>query len=155
MRHKRTGYRGFTLIEVLLVVLILVMLAGVGIFALSGTREGARKDTTKLKLEQIASALDTFNMHMYRYPTEQEGLGALRTKPETTDEDAPNADWRGPYLTEEPKDAWGQAINFQPVETGSDEAAQGLKYKLWSNGPDKQSETDDDIKNWTDAASGA
>ncbi|MHC4093834.1 MAG: type II secretion system major pseudopilin GspG [Planctomycetota bacterium] len=155
MRNSKASRRGFTLIEVLLVVLILVMLAGVGIFALSGTREGARKDTTKLKLEQIASALDAFNMHMYRYPTEEEGLGALRTKPEDSDDEAPNADWRGPYLTEDPKDAWGQDINFQPVEAGSDEASQGLKYKLWSNGPDKQSETEDDIKNYTDPDSGA
>ena len=154
MRHRKTNNRGFTLIEVLLVVLILVMLAGVGIFALSGTREGARKDTTKLKLEQIASAVDAFNMHMYRYPTEEEGLGALRTKPEESDDDPPNAAWNGPYLKKDPKDPWGQPIVYEAVESGSEEWEGGLRFKLSSNGPDKTADNEDDIKNWDDAESG-
>ncbi len=143
---RRDG--GFTLLEVLLVVVILAMLAGVGIFALMGTREKAEKDTTQLLLQDISTALDTFSLHMRRYPTEQEGLEALRTKPEETGEEAPGAQWAGPYLKREPRDAWGQLVNYRPVEAGSPEAAQGLKYKLWSNGPDKQPDTEDDIRNW-------
>jgi general secretion pathway protein G len=140
--------------EVLLVVLILAMLAGVGIFALTGTREKAKVDTTKLLLEEISSALDAFNMHMFRYPTEQEGLEALRTKPEESGEEVPGAQWAGSYLKREPRDAWGQLINYRPVEAGSPEAAQGLKFKVWSNGPDKQSETEDDIRNWQEEKGG-
>ncbi len=143
---RRDG--GFTLLEVLLVVVILAMLAGVGIFALMGTREQAEKDTTELLLDEISRALDTFSMHMRRYPTEQEGLEALRTKPEETGDEAPGAHWAGPYLKREPRDNWGQLINYSPVDPGSPEAAQGLKYKLWSSGPDKQTDTEDDIRSW-------
>jgi len=146
---SKTQKRGLTLIEVLLVILILGMLATVAIVALSGTREGAKIDTTKLLLNEVQTALDTFNMHLNRYPTEDEGLGALRTKPQFEDE-AEGEKWRGPYLKRDPKDAWDQPLNYQPVDPGSDEAAQGLKYKVWSNGPDKQSETDDDIRSWSE-----
>ena len=150
MANHATSKRGFTLIEVLLVILILGMLAAVGIFALRGTREGARIDTTRLMLGEIEGALETFNMHMNRYPTEDEGLGVLRTKPEETGEEGTGGEWRGPYLKREPKDAWGNPINYRPVEPGSEEANQGLRFKLWSNGPDKQSETEDDIRNWSE-----
>ena len=155
MKHRKARNRGFTLIEVLLVVLILVMLAGVGIFALSGIRDGARKDTTKLKIEQIETALDAFNAGMQRYPTQEEGLGALTTKPEAGENEVPGAEWRGPYLKEEPVDAWGQKINYQPIDSTSEEYTAGRRYKIWSNGPDKTSESEDDIRNWKDAESGA
>jgi len=150
---SRTRRRGFTLIEVLLVLLILGLLATVGIMAFSGVREGAKVDSTKLLLAEIETALDTFNMHMSRYPTAEEGLAALRTKPAFSD-DAEGQNWRGPYLKREAKDVWGQALNYELVEAGSTEASLGLKYKLWSNGPDRQSGTDDDIKNWSEEKPG-
>jgi len=149
MALRRGSDWGFTLVEVLLVLLIVGMLAGVAVVAMSGTRKQAKKDTTKLLLTQIATALDMFESHVNRYPTEDEGLGALRTKP-TFEEEDEGKDWAGPYLKREPKDAWGQKLNYEPVEPGSDEATQGLGYKLWSNGPNKQSGDEDDIKSWSE-----
>ena len=144
---KRTVVRaGFTLIEILLVILILAMLAGVAIVTFSGTREGAKIDTTKLMLTEIETSLDIFNSHMNRYPTTDEGLDALRKKP--ADEEVAKK-WRGPYLKKQPKDAWDKALHYELVEDSTSETG-GLKYKLWSEGPDKQNETDDDIKSWSE-----
>jgi len=140
--------RGFTLIEVLLVILILGMLASVAIVAFRGTREGAKEDTTKLMLDQIETALETFSSHLNRYPTTEEGLKALRTKPQFEDEEE-GKKWRGPYLTRDPKDGWNHDVNYELLEAGSTEAG-GKPYKLWSNGKDGTSGNEDDIKNYTD-----
>ena len=154
MANTRTRNRGFTLIEILLVVLILVMLGGVAIVVFGPTREGANKDIAKTLIGEISTAVDLFSMHMGRYPTEDEGLGALRSKPEESEDDPPNAAWRGPYLKKEPKDPWGQPIVYKTVESGSEEWNQGLRFKLSSNGPEKTPDNEDDIKNWDDAESG-
>ena len=146
MNARTKGRRGFTLLEVLLVIFILGLLATVGIVAYSGIREGAKIDTTKLKLKEIQTALDTFNLQIGRYPTAEEGLKVLLSKPEDEKE---AEKWRAPYLKEEPKDAWGREYHYEPVEAGAVEGATKA-YKLWSDGPDGQSETDDDIKSWSD-----
>ncbi|MHC4716474.1 MAG: type II secretion system protein GspG, partial [Planctomycetota bacterium] len=87
-----------------------------------------------------------------RYPTEEEGLGALRTKPTFQDEEE-GKNWAGPYIRKrDPKDPWGQKINYEPVEAGGDEATAGMGYKIWSNGPNRTSGDDDDIKNWDEDA---
>ena len=139
---------GFTLIEVLLVMVILAMLAGVAIVMFSGTEEGAKIDTTKLKLTAIEKALGLYNSHVKQYPTAEEGgLDALRKKP--SDEEIAKK-WRGPYLTEEPKDAWDKPFHYESVDSESSESTGGKPYKLWSEGPDKQSETDDDIRSWSE-----
>ena len=61
--------------------------------------------------------------------------------------------WRGPYLKEEPTDAWGNKYNYQISQPGTPEADL-TPYKLWSNGPDGMDGTDDDIKNWSDTTMG-
>lgn len=139
---------GFTLIEVLLVMVILAMLAGVAIVMFGGTEKGAKIDTTKLKLTAIEKALGLYNSHVKHYPTEEEGgLDALRKKP--SDEEAAKK-WRGPYLNEEPKDAWDKAFHYEPADSESSENTGGKPYKLWSEGPDGQNETDDDIRSWSE-----
>jgi len=143
-----TTTRGFTLIEVLLVILILGMLAAVFIAVVGPTREGARIDTTRLLVTtRIPEALDRYNMHVGHYPTEEEGgLKALIVKP-TFEEEEQASKWRGPYLKQEPKDAWGREIHYELVEAGTDESIpEG--YKVWSDGPDGQSGTEDDIRSW-------
>src|SRR5438477_8193405 len=73
---------GFTLIEILLVIVIILMLAGALVVFVLPQQEGAEKNTTKLLLHQIATALDTYRLNLGRYPTEQEGgLSALLVKP--------------------------------------------------------------------------
>ncbi len=149
MNAKRSHRRAFTLVEVLLVILIVGMLAAGAIVMLGGTRERAKKDTTKVLLNQLATALDTFEAHMGRYPTEEEGLAALRTKPAFEDEEE-GENWSGPYTkVREPKDPWSQPINYEAIED-ADEAAAGMRYKIWSSGPNRTSGDDDDIKNYED-----
>jgi type II secretion system protein G len=97
----------------------------------------------------VPSALDLYNNDIGHYPTEDEGgLDALRKKPSFGDDETLAEQWAGPYLKKTPKDAWNQALNYEVVED-ADEAG-GQTYKLWSNGPNKQSGDDDDIKSIED-----
>jgi len=144
-RHTRRR-TGFTLMEVLLVIVILGLLATAAIVNLLPTRRGAKIDITRTLIEQVASALDTYSLHIGHYPTEAEGgINALLTKPQFEDETLAEK-WRGPYLKKEPRDAWGNLLNYELLDSSADEA-QIVPFKIWSNGPDGQSGTDDDISN--------
>lgn len=141
---------GFTLIEVLLVIVIIGMLATVLIVTVGGSGDGARIDTTKLSLQKIESKIELYNLHTGRFPTEADGgIKALMVKP--SDEKVAEK-WRGPYVQDaELKDAWNNEFQYEPVEAGT-ALTGGKKFKLWSNGPDGQSSTEDDIKNWTEGS---
>ncbi len=154
MKHSKQSRRGFTLLEVLLVVAILGMLAGVAVVTYSGVNKKAKRDTTQRLVDAISQALHVYNDNIGHYPTEQEGgLQALRTKPEF-DEEKTGENWAGPYLTRDPVDAWGQALNYQVTEEGTEEA-KTVPFKLWSNGPNEQDDNgaEDDIRNAEWAAS--
>ena len=147
MKARNANNRGFTLIEVLLVILIIGMLAAVLVVTIGGTREGAQVDTTKLMIDKISGKIEQYNLDVGHYPTESEGgLQALRSKPNFSDEKAAER-WRGPYVqSRELVDAWGKPLNYEPGEPGATTAT-GARFKLWSNGPDGQSNTADDISN--------
>jgi general secretion pathway protein G len=141
--------RGFTLIEVLIVLGIIILLAGAAIVALVPQQKGARIDTTKLKMKSIETALEAYNVNIGHYPSEQEGgMDALRTKP-AFDNEQLGAQWRGPYLKEEARDSWGNKFNYELTQPGTPEADQ-TPFRLYSNGPDGMQGTDDDIKNWSE-----
>src|SRR5437016_440039 len=98
---KRRALRptaGFTLIEILLVIVILLLLASALVVFLLPQQEGAEKNTTKLLLGQVGTALDMYRLNLGHYPTEQDGgLNALVTKPNF--ENPKQGDkWQGPYL---------------------------------------------------------
>lgn len=143
--------RAFTLIEVLLVIVIIGMLATVLVVTIGGQQEGAAVDTTKVLVQKVAGGVLQYQMAVGRFPTEADGgLKALINKP--ADEEIAEK-WRGPYVTSSDlKDAWGNDLNYEPMEAG--ETIGGVKFKVWSNGIDQQSSTEDDIGNWDkDAAS--
>ncbi len=106
---------GFTLLELLVVLVILGMLAG-----LVGPRvmkyfSGARSDTTRLQITDLSTALDMYKLEVGRYPTTDEGLEALVQQP------ADASRWNGPYLKKKqvPKDPWGQDYHYRsPGEHG-------------------------------------
>jgi len=143
----RRAQGGFTLIEVLLVIVIILMLAGALVVFVLPQQEGAERNTTRLLLQQIESALDTYRLNMGQYPSEEQGgLKALLEKP--TFENARMGDrWQGPYLKRGTSlvDAWGNAIQYEQVEVTEETANTGVRFKLFSVGPDGQPDTDDDI----------
>lgn len=100
--------RAFTLVEILVVVVVIAILASLvapNVFQHVGT---ARETTAKSQIEMLGAALDAYRLHTGRYPTTEEGLTSLWTKPAT----AP-ATWRGPYLRKSvPRDPWGNAYEY-------------------------------------------
>lgn len=119
--------RGFTLIEVMVVVVILGILAAVIVPNVIGKDEQARKTTVKASLSNIANALEMYRLDNHRYPTTQEGLDALVRKPASA-----KVFPAGGYLKGVPSDPWDNP--FQYVSPGRDRRA----YDLYSWGPDGQ-----------------
>lgn len=128
--------RGFTLIEILLVVIIIGILVSLVAPRLAGRSEEARKQAARADIEGgISLALDLFEVDNGRYPAR---LDDLLTK----SSDAGN--WKGPYLKKGiPKDPWGSPYVYR--QPGSHNTS---SYDLYSPGPDKQEGSEDDIVNW-------
>jgi general secretion pathway protein G len=109
MKEKtRRKNQGFTLMELLIVVVIIGLLA-----ALVGPRLFGKVSTAKLKaakaqIELFGTALDALRLDVGRYPTTEEGLKALREKPSDMN------NWKGPYLPKEiPLDPWGKSYIYK------------------------------------------
>lgn len=153
----RSRAAGFTLIEILLVIVIILLLAGALVVFVLPQQEGAEKNTTKLMLNQISTALDTYRLNLGHYPSEQEGgLDALLKKPSFENERM-GEKWQGPYLKPGTKldDPWGHKLRYELVDRAAEGEKKGaLPYKLSSVGPDGQPDTDDDIKHLADEPEG-
>lgn len=145
---RRQKRRGFTLLEIMMVIALIVMLGGLAILGIGRAMDSGRTNVTKVLVEtEVPKALDMFNLNMGRYPTDEEGLKALREKPAALDEKE-GEKWSGPYLTKDPLDGWKHELHYE----ASQDAAEGApSYKLWSDGKNGTSGDDDDIKNYTDA----
>ena len=149
VKSKRSA--GFTLIEILLVIVIILLLAGALVVFVLPQQQGAEKNTTKLLLSNVGTALDTYRLNVGHYPSEQEGgLDALLKKPQFENEKL-GEKWNGPYLKPGTTldDPWGNKLRYELVDVSNaaeNEQKGGLPYKLFSVGPDGQPDTTDDIK---------
>lgn len=140
--HKK----GFTLIEILLVVVIIGVLVAMVVPNIAGRGEDARKSAAKADIEaNLTTALDLYELDCGRYPTTEQGLNALLTKPTAT---PVPANWNGPYLKKKilPSDPWGNPYQF--VSPGAHNTED---FDLSSLGPDGV-ESSDDIVNWANSS---
>jgi len=115
-RRRSAARAGFTLIEVLLVVAILGILAGVVVVNFAGKQKKAMIDACRASIQNICTAVDMYEVDTGRFPP---SLNAL-----VQNDGSPN--WNGPYLRSTTKDPWGQ--EFQYSQTGDG-------YKISSQGP--------------------
>ena len=145
--NRRTKARGFTLIEVMIVIAIVLALSAIVGVAVLGRRDQADKSLTQTKLNSIKSALKNFNMDFGRWPTEEEGLAVLWDKEVLDPEADLNKYLPGGYLEEPvPTDQWGNEWGYRFPSAREDET----QYDLWSWGPNGEDEEGDgdDITSW-------
>ena len=134
-----SGCKGFTLIEIMIVVVILGLLATlVGPNIIDKPRQ-ARVIKAQMQIKNFESALKLFKLDNGIYPSTEQGLAALRKKPSSS---PVPPKWKGPYIKKTPKDPWGNPYIYLCPGVHNTE-----DYDLFSYGPDGI-ESSDDIVNW-------
>lgn len=138
------GRAGFTLIEVMIVIAILLALGGMVGFVLWQRQKEANVKITKLNIQNLKRGVEQFRMDFDRWPTDEEGLAVLWSK-DTLGADADQTKWK--KILSEPltADYWGTAWGYRAEgeQNGDPEM-----FEIWSFGPDKEEGTEDDITSW-------
>jgi general secretion pathway protein G len=147
--RRRRRARGFTLIEVMIAIAIVVALIAIVGVNVIGQRETANVGTARIQMSQIQDALDQFYLAYNRYPTEDEGLEVLWNQDALdADDEALVEKWK-PFMDKAtPTDLWNNEWGYRA------ESEYGDRYDLWSNGPDGEEGTEDDIVSWDEDAEG-
>jgi len=139
---QRPRRAGFTLIEIMAVVVIMGMLMATLAVGISGQIDKARVSTTRTKIVRIEQALEFYQMDNARFPTSDQGLDALANKPSSPP--VPRSFTPGGYIkTDGLADPWGQPFQYRIPGSNNPHS-----FDLWSLGPDGV-EGGDDIANWT------
>jgi general secretion pathway protein G len=139
-RQRKNDRLGFTLMEVLLVMAILVILGSIVVASFTDILATSKEDAAKTQLQMFELPLNNYQMHVGQFPSTESGLEALRTAPADGNL---QQKWRGPYLQKSiPTDPWGNAYNY---ERANDPQTNRAGYRIWSAGADMSADTDDDI----------
>jgi general secretion pathway protein G len=122
---ERRRQAGFTLIEIMVVMVIIGLLMALVGPNLIGRSEKAKTQAAAMQIERLGTVLDTFRLDIGRYPTTQEGLQALVQRPSGLER------WDGPYLNKGvPKDPWDRPYVYRSPGEG------GRPYDIYSLGAD-------------------
>lgn len=137
--------KGFTLLEIMVVIVILGLLASLTIPSLMGNKEKADKQKAASDIVALENALDMYRLDNGRYPSSEQGLAALMTKPERPP--LPRNYPEDGYIRRLPQDPWGNGYQLRnPGKHG--------KLDIYSIGPDGLADTEDDIGNWAEKSLG-
>lgn len=137
-----TRQSGFTLIEIMAVVVIMGMLMTVLAVGVNGRIQAARMASTQAQIQRIEQALDFYQLDNARYPTADQGLTALVDPP--TSPPIPRNYTPGGYIKRDQiVDIWGEPFQYRIPGARNPHA-----FDLWSTGPDGE-EGNDDITNWS------
>ena len=143
-KSKSKKTRGFTLLELLVVLVILALLGSIAGPRVVGYLGSSKTKTAKLQIEQFGQGLDLYLLEMGKYPSSKEGLEALLDEPNNA------VGWNGPYISganSVPKDPWGNDYIY--VSPGKNNKT----FDISSLGADAQIGGEDenqDVNNWDD-----
>lgn len=148
MKKQMSRRAGFTLVELLAVLGILVLVGGVAVVAYTRVAESGRVKATQALINELANGVDLYRQQMGEYPSQEDGLQALITAPADDEETARKwTEGGGPFLkkNEIPRDPWGNEITY----VRNEDATGGPEYQLYSWGPNKIDDSggEDDIAN--------
>lgn len=137
--QKKERQRGFTLMELMVVIVIMGVLASLVVPNLMGNKDRADRQKAASDIIALENALDMYKLDNHRYPTTEQGLEALITAPAQ----APRAENYNPdgYIRRLPADPWGN--DYILISPGEHSA-----IDIMSTGPDAETGTEDDIHNW-------
>ena len=140
VRRRNHPQAGFTLVELLVVMVILVLLASLVAPRVIGYLGSSRTKTAKVQIESLSTSLELYKLDTGRYPEERQGLTALVERPSDT------KNWNGPYLKKDkvPPDPWGQPYRYRfPGQRGT--------FDIFSLGADNREGgdgEDQDVASW-------
>jgi len=139
-RHRHSPQAGFTLVELLVVLIILGLIAAFAVPRVIQYVGGAKTDTARIQIERLSTTLDLYRLQVGHYPSEEDGLRALVERPADAEQ------WDGPYLKKENAliDPWGQPYVYQlPGEHGDYDL-----YSLGADGAEGGEGENQDLTNW-------
>ena len=150
---QRLAARGFTLVEMLVVLAILVLLVGMVAPRVLKSQKKADVNNAKAQLGMFRTCLERYAVDMKDFPTTEQGLQALLAPPESdssaekTEGVEASSGWDGPYVNQEtlPTDPWNNEYQYEYPPTHG----KGDYPDIWSFGPDGEDGTEDDIVSWS------
>ncbi|MGH9629143.1 MAG: type II secretion system major pseudopilin GspG [Bryobacteraceae bacterium] len=139
-KNRRRTERGVTLIEMLVVVTIIALFAALVMPKMFSKADAARQTAARAQINGFMTALGSYKLDTSMWPTTEQGLQALRVKPEGLNQ------WQGPYLPQEiPNDPWGRPYAYKyPSEHGDEPEI----ISLGADGQPGGEEVNADIVSW-------